>query len=227
MRARRCVIVAACSIALLLVAAPAFAHVGVDAESARPGAETLWQIHVPNESDSAATTMVELRLPDGFVFVTAGRNRGWDVSADGDVVTIEGGRIEAGADADFRIRVQNAPTRGDYPVPALQTYSDGEVVRWTGEAGSDKPAPVVTLAGKPVAAPPTQPPATAAPTPASEPAATLAPTVVPSAAPTITGGDDPAAPSSGVSAGTVVAVLAVLAVGGGLAALAVRRRPGA
>jgi uncharacterized protein YcnI len=41
-------------------------------------------------------------------------------------------------------RIPNTPGKA-LSFPALQTYSNGEVVRWTGAPGADTPAPVVNV----------------------------------------------------------------------------------
>lgn len=137
-------------VAGLMIATPAFAHVGVETDNARPQAEAKLEIHVPNESESADTTKVEVRLPEGFTFVRARPQGGWGISLEGDVVTIAGGTITPGDERDFTLVVRNAAEAGEYAFPAIQTYSDGERVRWIGEEGSDKPAPVLTVEGEPV-----------------------------------------------------------------------------
>src|SRR3954463_5499779 len=66
-----------------------------------------------------------------------------------------GGGIKPGQFQDFPISVQIPGKAGDkLTFKALQTYSDGEVVRWIGAPGSDEPAPQVTVtaAAKPAAA---------------------------------------------------------------------------
>lgn len=204
---------------LLLLAAPAAAHVGVETDNARPGARGTVTVHVPNESDTADTVKVELRLPDGFSFLGAKRNKPWRISAEGNVVTITGGRIPPSASSDFQFDVRNSRDKGQHAFPTLQTYSDGERVRWVGADGSDAPAPLLTVEGRPVKAPAANPtePATSAPSPdASEPAASAAPASSPR--------DDPedSSPSGGV--GWVWVVLALLVAGAGGAAVARSRR---
>ena len=54
--------------------------------------------------------------------------------------------IPAGAFQDFGLSVQVPGKAGDaLTFKALQTYSNGEVVRWIGPEGSDNPAPKVEL----------------------------------------------------------------------------------
>ena len=66
---------------------------------------------------------------------------------------------------------------GNYPIPVIQTYSSGEVVRWIGPPDSAEPAPVLTVSGpaaSPAPAPspaPSTPAAPLKPPPASTPPA--------------------------------------------------------
>lgn len=198
----------------------AFAHVGVKTDNARPGAVGVLTIHVPNESDSADTVKVELQLPDGFEFVDAKANRGWQVTSAGRVVTIEGGTIPPGGERDFRIRVRNAGERGEYAFPAIQSYSDGERVRWTGAKGSDSPAPVLVVAGKPVKAPGERTEASPAPTAEATPTeANQDPTPSAPASPAATSAADDA-PASILP----VVLLAVLGAAGAAIVLGRSRR---
>ena len=56
------------------------------------------------------------------------------------------GRIGPGQFTDFPLSVQIPGRAGDrLTFKALQTYSNGEVVRWIGGPDSDTPAPIVTV----------------------------------------------------------------------------------
>lgn len=135
---------------IVLMAVPALAHVGVDVDDASPGATAKYTVHVPNESDTAATIKVELQLPEEFRVLRHQPAQGWEFSTEEGVLTIEGGRIEPGQSRDFSFRAKNPSSAGDLTFPAIQTYDDGEEVRWTGAPGTSNPAPVVTISGKPV-----------------------------------------------------------------------------
>ena len=205
--------VAGLTVVLLLVAGPAFAHVAVETDNARPGAVGVLTVHVPNESDTADTVEVALQLPEGFAFVGAKQRKDWRITASDDVVTIAGGTIPPGASADFRLRVRNSTEKGTYPFPAIQTYSDDERVRWTGEAGSDSPAPVLVVKGKPVAV--KDEPAEAAETTSPEPAS----------APPTAGATPPAvAPDNAKRAGGALLPTLVIAAIGAIGAAVVLRR---
>ena len=208
--------VAGLTVVLLLVAGPVFAHVAVETDNARPGAVGVLKVHVPNESDTADTVEVALQLPDGFAFVGAKDRKGWRITAEGDVVTIAGGTIPPGASADFRLRVRNSTEKGTYPFPAIQTYSDDERVRWTGEEGSDSPAPVLVVEGKPVAV--KDEPAEAVETTSPEPASPAP------ASPTATEpAESPAADTAERTGGALLPTLVIAALGAIGAAVVLRR----
>ena len=112
--------------------------------------------------------VVDVQLPPGFAEAAVQPVAGWDVKIthvklDPPVQTDDGpitegvsrmvwtrtsrrGGIKPGQFQDFPISVQIPGKAGDkLTFKALQTYSNGEVVRWIGAPGSDEPAPVVTV----------------------------------------------------------------------------------
>ena len=210
-----------CLCAVLMIPAPASAHVGVETDNARPGAEATLKIHVPNESESADTTKVEVQLPEGFTFVEATSNGGWKIAAQGNVVTIDGGKIGPGEDRNFALVVRNAAEAGESTFPAIQTYSDGERVRWIGAPGSDKPAPDLVVEGKPVKARADQ---QTAPGAAVETTSPDAPTPAESAAPSETISAPPEEPEDeGGTSPALIAVGVIILLGVGASALFRRR----
>jgi uncharacterized protein YcnI len=154
--------------ALLAVPATAGAHVTLQPNTAPAGGFTRLNVRVPNERDNASTTKVQLKLPDGFVFASYEPVPGWTVKVDktklaqpiktddGEVteqvstMTWTGhgsaGKIPPGAFRDFGLSVQVPGKAGDaLTFKAVQTYSNGEVVRWIGPEDSDNPAPIVNV----------------------------------------------------------------------------------
>lgn len=154
--------------AALAAPAVASAHITVQPNTAPEGGFTRLDVRVPNERDDAATTKVQLRLPDGFAFAFYEPVPGWTVEVDktkldqpittddGEIteqvttITWTGhgsqGRIRPGAFRDFGLSVQVPGEAGDeLTFKAVQTYSSGEIVRWIGPEGSDTPAPEVTV----------------------------------------------------------------------------------
>lgn len=158
----------------LALAAPAgaSAHVTLQPDEAAAGDFTVLDVRVPNERDDAATTKVDVQLPNGFVFASYQPVPGWSVKVrtqrlakpiqtdDGPIAsevremtwTADGGAdggadgIQPGQFQDFPISVQIPGRAGDsLTFKALQTYDDGEVVRWIGGPGSPEPAPQVAV----------------------------------------------------------------------------------
>src|SRR4051812_11422713 len=168
---------AATAVAVLAVPAAAQAHVTVQPNQAPAGAFTVLDVRVPTERDNASTKRIDVRFPTGFASASYQPVPGWRVRVimkklatpiqtdDGPIT--EGvsrmiwsrrrsrGGIKPGQFQDFPISVQIPGKAGDkLTFKAVQTYSNGEVVRWIGAPGSDEPAPQVTVtaAAKPAAA---------------------------------------------------------------------------
>jgi uncharacterized protein YcnI len=172
----------ALAVAAFAVPGVAQAHVTLQPNKATAGGFTRLDVRVPNERDSASTTKVELQLPDGFAFASYEPVQGWTVKVqkakldqpiktdDGEVTEVvkqitwsskQG--IPPGAFQDFGLSVQVPGKAGDtLTFKALQTYSNGEIVRWIGPDGSDNPAPTVAVNAGDVAAASTPTPAPAA-----------------------------------------------------------------
>lgn len=88
---RRAVVILLLTVALGVLAVPASAHVSVAPDSLEPGAFTTYTIRVPNERDEAATTAVEVQLPDGIELGSYRPVEGSEIEVGEGVVTIEGG----------------------------------------------------------------------------------------------------------------------------------------
>lgn len=131
--------------ALLLVALPAIGHVTVRADNPEAGGFAVYTIRVPNESDTAATTRIEVEIPAGLEASRYQPKPGWTMSIADGVLTIEGGPIRPGEFEEFHFQARNPEQAGSLAFAALQTYDDGEVVNWTGGADSDTPASVVEI----------------------------------------------------------------------------------
>jgi uncharacterized protein YcnI len=165
---RRIAPLAAVVAGALIAPAAAAAHVTVQPTSAPAGAETVLDLRVPNERDDAATVKVDVKLPPGFVSAAWESAPGWSVRAvkqklskpiqtdDGpideqisEIVWTASSRktgIQPGEFRDFPLSVLIPGKAGQtLTFKALQTYSNGSVVRWIGAPGSDEPAPQVKL----------------------------------------------------------------------------------
>ena len=142
---------------VLLAATPAFGHVSVNPAEVAEGGFVKLTFRVPNESDTESTTGLEIVLPETATFgsVSVKPTPGWQatVARDGDTVTgvtWAGGEIKPGEFQEFDISVGPVPEVDVLEFKALQTYSDGEVVRWIdpvveGEEEPEHPAPTAVV----------------------------------------------------------------------------------
>ncbi|WP_457033975.1 YcnI family copper-binding membrane protein [Kitasatospora sp. P5_F3] len=164
--------VAAASV--LALAAPAFAHVTVQPGSVPQGGYSAVAFRVPNESDTASTVKLEINLPldHPMASVRTQPIPGWTATlekskldkplkAHGKDITEAVSKITWTADAgvkvgpgqyqDFSVSLGAMPADTEkLTFKALQTYDNGDVVRWIdeakeGQAEPAKPAPVLTL----------------------------------------------------------------------------------
>ncbi|HEY0278324.1 MAG TPA: YcnI family protein [Solirubrobacterales bacterium] len=148
----------------LLAPAAAEAHVTLQPTEAPEGAYTVLDVRVPNETEDADTTKVAVQFPQGFGDVSYQAVPGWSVEVvhaklkqpiqtdDGPVtegvkeVIFSGGKLAPGQFQDFPMSVQIPGKAGDeLTFKAVQTYDDGEVVRWIGAPESEHPAPRVLV----------------------------------------------------------------------------------
>ena len=159
-----------------LAAFPASAHVTVNPNSATQGGYATLTFKVPTEKDDASTTTVEVDFPADQPVAGASYQPkpGWKIEVtkealatpiktdDGELTervskivwTAENAdaQIAPGQFETFPISVGPLPASDQMVFKALQTYSNGEVVRWIDEvaAGStaepEHPAPTLKLA---------------------------------------------------------------------------------
>jgi uncharacterized protein YcnI len=172
---QRVAVVAAAAAALTLaLAVPASAHVTVNPNTATQGGYTKVTFRVPNETDKTDTTKLEVSLPTdtpvasvslkpvaGWAAVTEKSKLATPIKSDDGEITEAVTRITWTADAaaaikpgqfqEFDVSLGPLPTANQMVFKALQTYSDGNVVRWIDEPAADgaeveHPAPVLKLA---------------------------------------------------------------------------------
>jgi uncharacterized protein YcnI len=167
-------VVAGATIAVAGLAGPALAHVTVNPRTAEQGSYAKVAFRVPNERDNAGTTKLQVDLPMDHPLssVSVRPLPGWDVKVEkskldkpiqahgGELteavsrITWSGGKIQPGQFQEFDVSMGPLPTGTDKMLfKAVQTYSNGEVVRWDQEpaAGGEEPehpAPVLTLTPK-------------------------------------------------------------------------------
>jgi len=197
------VVTAGAAAVVLVLAGPASAHVTVNPNTAAPGSYTKVSFRVPTESDTASTTKVQVSLPTDTPIASVATKPvvGWSVatvksklatpikSDDGDITEAvtqltwtasKGAEIKPGQFQEFDVSLGPLPTTaGQIVFKALQTYSDGTVVRWIDEPATDgsepdHPAPVLklTAAGAPAGAPAAAPATTTVAQTSAEPAKT-------------------------------------------------------
>jgi periplasmic copper chaperone A len=163
-------VVAAVVAAALALPATAAAHVTLQPSTAPADGFTRLDVRVPNERDDAGTVKVDVQLPPGFAFVSYEPRPGWKVTVKrvklDEPIEVEGGFevdegvgqitwtgsgprgvIKPGEFVDFglSLRMPKGEAGDKLTFKALQTYDDGDVVRWIGPEDADEPAPIVTL----------------------------------------------------------------------------------
>ena len=163
------------ALGLGLFAFPAAAHVTVQPPTATKGGYATMTFKVPNERDAANTTQLEVEFPEAYPFagISVQPVAGWDyvvekanlptpISNHGEQISQRvskitwtadspGSQIKPGEFLDFPVSA--GPLPADAPsmtFKALQTYSNGEIVRWIEEAAAGAaepryPAPKLTL----------------------------------------------------------------------------------
>src|SRR4051794_27001683 len=161
---------AATAVAALAIPAAAQAHVTLQPSQAAAGAFTVLNVRVPTELDNASTAKVDVKFPDGFAAARYQNVPGWKVRVitktlaqpiqtdDGPITqgidrmvfarTSAAGGIKPGQFQDFPISVQIPGKAGDkLTFKAIQTYSNGSVVRWIGGSGAPPSPPPRPRAG--------------------------------------------------------------------------------
>ncbi len=167
---RRAVVAGGIVAAVLAIATPAFAHVTVSPPDAVKGTDQVLTFNVPNETDNTNTTQIEISFPTDHPIAEASvlPVPGWTakvnmvkvtkpIKTDSGSVTEAvgsiiwtGGAIEPGQFQEFTVSVGLPGDASTLVFKALQTYSDGTIVRWieltpAGGEEPEHPAPVLTL----------------------------------------------------------------------------------
>ncbi|WP_380277843.1 YcnI family protein [Kitasatospora purpeofusca] len=171
---RTAAVALAAAASVVVLAGPACAHVTVNPGSAEQGGYTAVDFRVPNENDAAGTVKLEVNLPldhplasvrtqplPGWTAVVEKSKLDKPIKVHGNDVNEAVSKITWTADAgvkiapgqfqEFRVSLGPLPTDADSLVfKALQSYENGDVVRWIDEAKDGqpepaKPAPVLKL----------------------------------------------------------------------------------
>ncbi|MFF0466364.1 YcnI family protein [Micromonospora zamorensis] len=224
----------AAATAVLGFAGPASAHVTVNPKEAAQGGYARVAFRVPNESDTASTTKLEVVLPEnapvgsvstmpvpGWTVATEKRKVDPPIEVHGSQLTEAVSKITWTATGDaavkpgqfqeFPVSMGPLPQVDSMVFKVLQTYSDGNISRWIdpptpGAEEPENPAPVLTL------------------TAAAAPGGSATPSVTAAAAPDDDDDEDGNGLAVGLGVAGLVAGLAGLVLGG-LAFTRTRREP--
>ena len=147
---------------MLLLASPALAHIGITPSSAAAGSAQELTFRVPDEEPNADTVRFDMLIPTNppIAQVLVKPVPGWSatvktitlakpvVTDDGSFsqavseVIWSGGRIAPGQYQDFSISADPLPSAaGTMVFKAIQTYSNGDIVRWIDVSQPGQPAP--------------------------------------------------------------------------------------
>jgi uncharacterized protein YcnI len=170
-RTRAIVVAAVTATALLALAAPAWAHITVTPGTAQAGSAAELTFRVPNEEAKANVTQLQMQIPTGHPIaqLLVKPVPGWTITVksvtlpkpvttdDGTFstavseVTWAGGIIAPGQFQDFSVSADPLPDGvSQLAFKAIQTYSNGDVVRWidlpqAGQPAPEHPAPILGL----------------------------------------------------------------------------------
>jgi uncharacterized protein YcnI len=143
----------AAGVLVVVTAAAADAHVTVHSKDAKPGGtDATLVFKVPNEEDNAKTVKIEIDLPTDtpLTGVVPQAPDGWSATATDSKIVFSGGSISGDDSVQFPVKVAQLPKSNSVVFKALQTYSNGDVVKWVdqaaeGAAEPDHPAPTLNL----------------------------------------------------------------------------------
>jgi uncharacterized protein YcnI len=168
---RAAIVGVAATAGVLLFAIPALAHITVTSSSAASGSAAELTFHVPDEEAHADTVRIDIQIPTDHPIaqLLARPIPGWTASVrtttlakplvtdDGQFnqvvseVIWSGGQIAPTQFQDFAVSADPLPQGvSQLRFKTIQTYSNGDVVRWIdvpqpGQPATGHPAPVLTL----------------------------------------------------------------------------------
>ena len=137
---------------VLALASPAFAHVEITSDDAEAGQPSTMTVTVPNEMDNAGTNKIELVFPEGETLadVSVADTPGWTSTVSADRITWAGGPLTGEDEVKLTFTATLPAGATTLEFRALQTYDNGDIVRWIeatppGGPEPDHPAPVLTI----------------------------------------------------------------------------------
>lgn len=139
---------------VLLLAAPAAAHVDLEPTEAVAGSQATLVFSFRHGKDGTATTGLEVLLPEGASVIEVPPTAGWSSAVDPEAGTVRwtGGRVPDGTAASLPVVVQLPATPGVAIFKTIQSTEGGELA-WIDEAEGDdegvNSAPRLTLIADP------------------------------------------------------------------------------
>ena len=162
----RLILLATIALSALAGAAAAQAHVTVHPNALPAGGFTVINVTVPTEEAKASTVKVDVKFPNGVYVASPSAMPGWrarvitkklskpveiergfSVSTRVDRIVFSGGRIPPEQFLAFPVSILVPKVRPGtlLTFKAIQTYSNGKVVRWIGNPSAEEPAPQVLI----------------------------------------------------------------------------------
>jgi hypothetical protein len=134
---------------LLAIPSVASAHSELDPDEVAPGSIVALHLVLENESDTAGTTMVELRFPEPLVIVDLPASGCWtaepvDGAIGAEAIGVTWTRPSADPSDDPMLPLTIGPlpdTEGRLQFKVVQTYSDGHEDAWIDDWPEDQPEP--------------------------------------------------------------------------------------
>lgn len=162
----RLILLSTIVLAALALVSAAQAHVTVHPNALPAGGFTVVNVNVPSEEPKASTVRIDVQFPAGVYYAATSAMPGWkgrvitkklstpveiepgeSVTSRVDRVVFSGGRIAPEQFMAFPISmlVPDGKPGSLLTFKAVQTYSNGKVVRWIGSPSADEPAPQVLV----------------------------------------------------------------------------------
>ena len=164
---RKLALLLATALTALALVSAAQAHVTLHPNALPSGGFQTFVVRVPNERPKASTTKVDVKFPSGFIFLSYAVVPGWSAQViyrtlskpvvvfgqkftrevDRVVWTAKAGGVKPGQFIEFPLSIALPAAKPGtiLTFKAVQTYSNGEVVRWIGPPSADEPAPQVMV----------------------------------------------------------------------------------
>lgn len=145
------------AIAALVLPSVALAHAVVYPRASLPGAYERYVLRVPNERD-VPTTRVELHFPADVRVVSFADVAGWKLEVLTDTAqritsAVWTGNLPKERFVEFPFVAVNPRDSARLTWPTVQTYADGEIVRWTDPDSTAKTPVSATLVSDPTPRP--------------------------------------------------------------------------